>query len=77
MTYKNSNTAARTSFSFRSKQRGNEKLFLAAVFEFGYIITALVFFLFGTGQDTFTLMSLLDQILSAEFFSKVSKLLWR
>ena len=48
MTYKNSNTAARTitSFSFRSKtgkNTGNEKLFLAAVFEFGYVITALVF----------------------------------
>ena len=31
----------------------------------------------GTGQGTFTLMSLLDQILSAEFFSKISKLFWR
>ena len=27
----------------------------------------------GMGQGTFTLMSLLDQILSAEFFSKISK----
>jgi hypothetical protein len=31
----------------------------------------------GTGQGIFILLSLLDQILSAEFFSKISKLLWR
>ena len=31
----------------------------------------------GTGQGTFTLMFLLNQILSAEFFSKISKLFWR
>ena len=30
----------------------------------------------GRGQGTFTLMSLIDQILSAEFFSKNSKLFW-
>ena len=27
----------------------------------------------GTGQGTFHLVSLLDQILSADFFSKISK----
>ena len=31
----------------------------------------------GMGQGTFTCMSLLDQILSAEFFSKNFKLFWR
>ena len=31
----------------------------------------------GTGQDIFIPLSLLDQILSADFFSKVSKLFWR
>ena len=31
----------------------------------------------GTGQDISILLSLLDQILSAEFFSKISKLFWR
>ena len=35
------------------------------------------FTLFGTGGDTFINLSFLDQILSAEFFSKISKLFWR
>ena len=30
----------------------------------------------GTGQGIFNLMFLLDQILSADFFSKISKLFW-
>ena len=43
MTYKNSNTLARKSFSPRSKtitkpQRGTENFFVAAVFEFVYVI---------------------------------------
>ena len=46
MTCKTSNTVARKSFSFRRKtitKQGNEKLFLTTVFEFVYVITALVF----------------------------------
>ena len=43
ITYTNSNTVARKSFSFRSKTMGNEKLFPANVFEFVYVITVLVF----------------------------------
>ena len=31
----------------------------------------------GMGQDIFILLNLLDQILSADFFSKISKLFWR
>ena len=31
----------------------------------------------GTGQDIFIPLFLLDQILSAEFLSKISKLFWR
>ena len=31
----------------------------------------------GTGQGIFTPASLLDQILSAEILSKISKLFWR
>ena len=38
MLYKDSNTVARNRFSFRSKTWGNEKLFLATVFKFVYII---------------------------------------
>ena len=43
MMYPNSNTAARKSFSFPRCLLLNEKLVLAAVFEFLYVIAALVF----------------------------------
>ena len=33
--------------------------------------------LFGMGGDIFIPLSLLDQIFSADFFSKISKLFWR
>jgi hypothetical protein len=33
--------------------------------------------LFGMGGDTFIPLSFLDHILSADFFSKISKLFWR
>ena len=42
-----------------------------------YIFLKFELTLSGTGQGTFHLVSLLDQILSAEFFSKISKLFWR
>ena len=41
------------------------------------IFFSLLTYLFGTGGDTFILLSFLDQILLADVFSKVSKLFWR
>ena len=39
-------------------------------------LASLLLTLSGMGQGIFTCMSLLDQILSAEVFSKISKLFW-